>query len=145
MTAARTVLGVVVAVGFALTTAVVTAMIQTPWFSREIPPTVWAWPALVAAAVLAGALVAVSAPGRSADDGPDRRGLWGSVGMFIAVGCPVCNKIVLLAIGSAGAMTWFAPIQPWLGAASIALLAWALWRRLRSPRVCPIPEPRSAR
>lgn len=141
----RIALGVLAALGFALVTAVVTAMIDTPWFSREVPTTSWAWPSLIVASVLAGALVAVSVPGQNLNDGTPRRGLLGSVGMFLAVGCPVCNKIVLLALGSAGAMTWFAPIQPWLGVASIALLAWALWRQLRTPVACPIPTQRSAR
>lgn len=139
----RVVLGMLVAFGFVLSTAVVTAMIDTPWFSREIPTTTWAWPLLIVAAVLAGALVVVS--GQNADDGMGRRGMWGSAGMFLAVGCPVCNKIVLLTLGSAGAMTWFAPIQPWLGVASIALLACALWRRLGNGRSCPIPESRFER
>lgn len=141
----RMALGAFAAIGFALVTAVVTAMIDTPWFSREVPTTVWAWPSLVVASLLAGALVTVSMPGQNTNEGASRRGLLGSVGMFLAVGCPVCNKIVLLALGSAGAMTWFAPIQPWLGAASIALLAWALWRQLRTPAVCSIPTPRSTR
>src|SRR5699024_932277 len=31
---------------------------------------------------------------------------------WFAVGCPVCNKIALLALGYSGALTWFAPAQP---------------------------------
>lgn len=142
---ARIGLGVLAAVGFVLVTAVVTAMIDTPWFSRDVPTTSWAWPSLVIAAVLAGALVAVSVPGQVANERSARRGIWGGFGMFLAVGCPVCNKIVLLALGSAGAMTWFAPIQPWLGVVSIAVLAWALWRRLSTPAACPLPTPEGAR
>lgn len=141
----RIALGILAGFGFAMATAVVTAMIDTPWFSREVPTTRWAWPSLIVASLLAAALVAISVPGRMSNEGTSRRGVMGSFGMFLAVGCPVCNKIVLLALGSAGAMTWFAPIQPWLGVASILLLAWALWRQLRTPTVCPIPTERNAR
>ena len=52
---------------------------------------------------------------------------------------PVCNKIVLLAIGSAGAMQWFAPIQPLLAVAAVFALAWALHVRLRGERSCLLP------
>jgi hypothetical protein len=35
----------------------------------------------------------------------------------------------VLALGSSGALTWFAPAQPWLAALSIVLLVAALaWR-----------------
>ncbi len=56
---------------------------------------------------------------------------------FFAVGCPVCNKLVLLSLGAAGAVTWFQPFQPLLQVAAIALLTWALVRRLRNRASCP--------
>ena len=51
---------------------------------------------------------------------------------FLAVGCPTCNKLVLVALGTSGALSWFAPIQPVLGLAAVALLVVTLRRRLRS-------------
>ena len=53
-------------------------------------------------------------------------------GAFLAIGCPVCNKIALVLLGTSGALTIFAPIQPLIGAASLALLAGTLAWRLRS-------------
>ena len=61
-----------------------------------------------------------------------------------AVGCPVCNKVVLLALGSSGALTWFAPVQPLLAVLSIAGLAWALRVRLTNQRACRAQPARSA-
>ncbi len=63
-------------------------------------------------------------------DPPGRAGAVGGLLGFLAVGCPVCNKIALLALGYTGALQWFAPLQPWLAVAGIALLAYALSRRL---------------
>lgn len=63
----------------------------------------------------------------------------GAVSAF-AVGCPVCNKIVVLALGASGALTYFAPAQPLLALASLAMLAHALRRRLRVDVMCPIPS-----
>lgn len=120
-----------------------TVLIPNPVFGREIPMTWWAWPTLVAAALLSGLLAAtyVRAPQPMAgtDEQGSRRGMLGGVLTFFAVGCPVCNKAVLLAIGSAGAMQWFAPVQPFLAVAAVVALAWALHARLRGERSCTVP------
>jgi hypothetical protein len=55
---------------------------------------------------------------------------------FLAAGCPVCNKLVVLAVGTTGALDYFRPLQPLLGLASLVLLGVALRVRLqvRAPR-----------
>lgn len=53
----------------------------------------------------------------------------GSLLSFLAVGCPVCNKLMVLALGASGAITYFQPAQPWIGALSVALLAYGIWAR----------------
>jgi hypothetical protein len=69
----------------------------------------------------------------------------GGLATFFAIGCPVCNKIVLLALGTSGALNLFAPIQPLIGAASLALLAATLiWRLRRRPQGCAVPTARRA-
>lgn len=141
------------AVAYALLIAIPTDLIDTPVFSREIPPTWWSWPALVVSSVLAGLLTAtyVRVPGASEptgetdDDGVelDRSAKGGYLGGFLtffAVGCPVCNKLVLLALGTSGAMTWFEPVQPVLSLAAIGVLVWALRVRLRGDVSCDVPS-----
>ena len=68
----------------------------------------------------------------------DGRGTAGALLTFFAVGCPVCNKLVLLALGYAGALQWFAPVQPYLAGLAIVLLMWALVVRLRGQVACPV-------
>jgi hypothetical protein len=121
--------------------AIPTDLIDTPFFSRQVPPTVWAWPVLVVSAGLAGLVTATyvaypdgAAPRRS----ESRLGLAGGLVTFFAVGCPVCNKIVLLALGTTGALQIFEPIQPYLAGASILLLGWALYARLSRENSCRI-------
>ena len=131
------------AAAFVLLVAVPTDLIDTPVFGREIPPTWWAWPSMLVSSALAGLLTAtyVRAP-----DQPDRtstrRGGWiGGALTYFAVGCPVCNTLVLVALGSAGAIRWFEPVQPALQAGAVLLLGWALVSRLRGEASCPVPTP----
>ncbi len=127
----------------ALVVAVPTAMLPTPVFGREVPTTWWAWPVLGLTSVLSGLLLAtyVREPGAEAATTAsiDRRGAAGGLLTFFAVGCPVCNKLVLVALGYAGALRWFAPVQPFLAVAGVALVAWALHARLRGGLACPAP------
>lgn len=144
-----------VAVGATVATtvavAVPTDLIDTPVFGREVPPTWWSWPALLVSAVLTGLLVATyvrehPVPDQSiglTDAGADRSGQrWGGAGgvlTFFAVGCPVCNKLVLLALGTSGALTWFEPVQPVLSVAAVLVLGWVLRRRLSGQSSRPVP------
>ncbi|MFD2081629.1 hypothetical protein SAMN05421678_12836 [Actinopolymorpha cephalotaxi] len=130
------------AVLFAVVVAVPTDLIDTPLFSREVPPTWWAWPALAASSALAGLLTATYvSPISAVRSSTSHGGYAGGLLTFFAVGCPVCNKVVLLALGSAGAMTWFQPVQPLLQIAAVGLLIWALRQRVRGERQCRIAQP----
>jgi hypothetical protein len=53
-----------------------------------------------------------------------------------AVGCPVCDKLVVAVIGISGALNYWAPLQPVLGVASVAVLAAGLLIRLRGAVAC---------
>ncbi len=144
--ARRWVVAFAVAAGFVLVVAIPTDLIDTPVFGREVPPTWWAWPSLLVSSLLAGLLVATYVRAPAQPDRPSsRRGGWaGGLLTYFAVGCPVCNKLVLLALGSAGAMTWFEPFQPVLQAAAVLLLLWALRSRLLGELACSVPEPHLA-
>ena len=143
----RWVVALVCAVGTVLLIGLPTVLIPNPVFGREVPTVWWNWPALLVAAALSGLLVAtyVRAPGPPAgsaaagtDESGSRRGMLGGVLTFFAVGCPVCNKVVLLALGSSGAMQWFAPVQPVLAVGAAAALVWALHTRLTGERACAV-------
>jgi len=139
--------------GTALLIGLPTDVIPNPVFGRPVPVTWWSYPVLVVTAVLAGLVVATyvrdpTAAGPTAEGLADvddsepvsRTASVGGLLSFFAVGCPVCNKIVLVALGATGARQWFEPVQPLLAAASIVLLAWALRGRLRSAVACPLPR-----
>ncbi|MFZ2504038.1 MAG: hypothetical protein WAW88_15365 [Nocardioides sp.] len=137
------------ALAVALLVGLPTDLIPNPVFGRTIPPTTWSYPVLAVTALLSGLLIAtyvraplaeVSAPeGADQRDPTSTRGLLGGALSFFAVGCPVCNKLVLLALGTTGAVRWFEPVQPLLAAASIALVAYALRERLLAEVACRLP------
>lgn len=129
-----------------------TVLIPNPIFGREIPPTWWSYPAWIATSILSGMLLATYVrPGGSADDAvtepaidteaerSSRFGVAGTVLAWFAVGCPVCNKIALIALGYGGAMTWFAPVQPVLAVGALLLTGLAFLARLRGQVACPLP------
>jgi hypothetical protein len=130
------------ALAVAAVVAIPTAVIPTPVFGRAVDVTWWSYPTVIVSAVAGGLLLATyvrPVAGPPVDASADRSssvGLLGGFLTFIAVGCPVCNKLVLLAIGASGAVSWFAPIQPFLAAVSLVLLAVALHVRLGGELSC---------
>jgi len=129
----------------AILVALPTAVIPNPIFGRAVEVTWWSIPVVVLTGILGGLLLAtyVREPGlteeRPAQEArASKLGLAGGFIAFFAVGCPVCNKLVLIALGASGAMTWFAPVQPFLAVASVVLMAAALRIRLKNQVSCSV-------
>ena len=130
------------AVVVALVVGLPTDVIPNPVFGRPVPVTWWSYPVLALTAVLGGLLVGTyvrdAGPVVIDDERPARTGGLGGLLSFFAVGCPVCNKLVVIALGTVGARRWFEPFQPYLAALSLALLVVALRTRLRNMVSCPV-------
>lgn len=135
----------------------VSAIIPNPVFGRQIPPEAFAIAVWLLSSPLIGIVGATyTAPmpaasarpiafasvgplvaARPAEPTEQHRsstlGTLGSLGAFLAIGCPICNKLALMLLGTSGALSIWAPIQPVLGGLSLVLLALtATWRiRLR--------------
>lgn len=144
---ARRWLFALVTTGFTIVmVAIPTVLIPNPWFWREMPPTPWAWPVLIITSALAGLVAATYVARKDTEKTKAGAvGVAGALATFFAVGCPVCNKLVLLALGYAGALQFFEPLQPYLAGGSILLLGAALVLRIRRERSCPLPTPRAVR
>jgi hypothetical protein len=141
----------------ALAYGLVAAIIPNPAFGREIPPTDAAITVWLLSSPLMGIIGATysspraratspivllggdGAPGPSATASSpareDERATWlggvASFGAFLAIGCPLCNKVALVLLGTSGALSIWAPIQPILGAVSLTLLLGTVAWRLR--------------
>lgn len=105
-----------------------TDIIPNPVFGREVPVRPWEAPVLAATAILTGMYFGLQRRG-SEKSAPALSGA--GLAMF-AVACPVCNKVILLALGTSGALGFWQPLQPWLAGLSLVLLGGAVvwaWRR----------------
>lgn len=113
-----------------------TAVIPNPLFVRMTPTEPASLLTWIASAPLIGLILAsyVVRSGRSGDRHHGAGELPTSaagIGAFLAIGCPICNKLVVGLLGVSGALEAFAPVQPLIGGASVALLAGTVFWRLR--------------
>jgi hypothetical protein len=133
-----------VAFGTGLATFVViglpTDVIPNPVFGRAVPVTDWSMNVLILSSILSGLLIAtyIKTQDSAAEETSLKIGGVGGFLAFFAVGCPVCNKIALIALGYSGALHYFAPVQPYLAAASMLLLGYALRKRLIGESQCAV-------
>ncbi len=120
-------------------------LINNPIFSRVVPPRSYDYVIWVLSALLMG-LIAGSFTMTVAKAKDGGKVLSGGFLSFLAVGCPVCNKLVVLFLGTSGALSIFAPMQIYIGIASLLLLTWTLVLRARSVAgTCAIPPQATVR
>ena len=113
------------------------AVIPNPIFVRMTQTEAFNVIVWIGSAPLIGLLIAtyVRPPARVVD--PERtepgtmRTTLAGVAAYLAIGCPICNKVVVAALGVSGALNYFGPLQPIIGAGSLGLLGATLTWRLR--------------
>lgn len=139
--ARRWFVAVAAAAAAALVIGVPTGIIDTSFYTRMTPVRWWDYPVWAISAILVGLTVATYVRVDAAPPLHSRAGrtVGGTVLATFAVGCPVCNKLVVGVLGASGALAYWAPIQPLIGILSVALLATGLLLRLRSDVSCALP------
>ena len=121
----------------ALFIGIPTDVVPNPWFTRMTPVRPLDVALLVLTSATLGLLAATYVRNRSVAGGA--RGVAGGTLTGLAIGCPICNKAVVALIGTSGALSWFGPIQPLIGALGFGLAVWALVLRLRPRPTCAPP------
>ena len=107
-----------------------TAMIDNPYFIRMIPTRDQDYVIWIVSSLLLGLVIGTFAI--SSVKGSGGKAMGSGILTFFAVGCPICNKLVIVALGISGALTYFEPLQLYLGIASLIFLVWTLLLRARS-------------
>lgn len=138
--AKRWITALVTAVLTYLALGIPTAVIENPIFARAVEVTPWSVPVLAITSILAGLLLAtyVKTDNYLTEEKSLKVGGIGGLLSFFAIGCPVCNKLVLIALGTSGAMSYFAPIQPYLALIGIGFLIYAFRKRVLNESACSI-------
>jgi hypothetical protein len=115
-----------------------TDLIDTPLFVRMVPRTPLDYGFLVANSLLLGAYASLSyhGRGRARTGREDYAAMGGTLGGVLAFGCPVCNQLLILLIGVAGALTYIDPYRPLLGVASSGLIGLAVSSKVRQIQSC---------
>ena len=119
-----------------------TGVVPTDFYTRMTPVRWWDYPIWATSALLIGLIAATYVRvGDVPATGPDRsrRALGASLLATFAIGCPICNKLVVAAIGVSGALSYWAPLQPLLGVLGVVLLLTGLTTRLRGQACCTVP------
>lgn len=134
----RWLIALLVAVVTSVVMGIPTGVLPTPLYRRMTPVTWWDYPVLAASALLIGLIGATylrahAAPLRAREKGST---LLGGIFSAFAVGCPVCNKLVVAVVGASGALAYWAPMQPLLGLGSLGLISATLYIRLRRLLSC---------
>ena len=108
-------------------------VIPNPYFIRPLDarPTDYVFLAVITA--LAVALGATYGVPKSCSP-QDSKAFGSAFLLFIGIGCPVCNKVVIAVAGASGALTYFEPVQPFFSLAAIVLMGVALALRIRDVR-----------
>lgn len=103
-----------------------TVLVPNSLFRRMTPLRPWDVALWVVAAVLVGMILAARKLPGARNCRIEGRALGGGGLTYLAVACPICNKIVVALLGVAGALSYFAPVQPILGAIGLVLILLAL-------------------
>ncbi len=108
--------------------ALLTAMIPNPFFVRMTPPTLYEWIILIITTILVGMYIGLYYYKKEQQNTKSAcAATSGGFLGFLTFGCAVCNKILVFILGISGVMTYFLPIQPYLGIVSIGLLSYGIY------------------
>lgn len=106
----------------------VAALWANPFFMRMTPAGGFEISLLLLQSVLAGVYVGLP----SSPCGKRTAGAGAIIG-FIGIACPVCNKVLVLLIGSALLLEYFEPARLYVALGGAALLALAVWLKIARP------------
>ena len=102
-----------------------TALWQNPWFFRMTPVGPWDYVILGLEGTLLGLYLGVRVTGCGI-----KRATFGGVLGFLGFGCSICNKLLMLVFGAGFLLTYFEPVRYPIGAVGVAVLGFALYKKL---------------
>jgi hypothetical protein len=120
--------GVATAAAMFVALGTVAALWNNPFFMRMTPTGGFEIALLLLQSALAGVYV-----GLPRNPCGKRTAGAGAIIGFLGIACPVCNKILVLLIGSALLLEYFEPVRLHVALGGAVLLALAVWLKLARP------------
>ena len=110
----------------------VTVLLPNELFIRMTPVYAYDYIFLVLTSLLSGAYIGLWYYNKKAQTKCNYAAAGGAAGVFLSFGCAICNKLLILLLGVKGVAAYFMPLQPALGVASVALLAYAVYTQSKT-------------
>lgn len=139
-------IGIICAMGAFFVFGAPTGLIPNPVFARMIPSVPLDYVFLALTSILVGAYAGLYFYGRQATTKSQSVTAYsGVIGGIVAFGCPICNKVFVMALGTTSVMTYIEPYRPIIGAISVAVMGLAVYVKARQVRtgVCPVAQAES--
>lgn len=124
-------IGIFSGIGFFLLFGIVTDLIPNPWFIRMVGKTSLDYFFLITSSMLLGSYIAVHLQKKNIAKKCKIATYSGGAGSFLAFGCPICNKLLVLLFSATALITYFEPYRPMLGFVSVVVLSGALYWRIK--------------
>ena len=124
-------IGVLSSMGLFFLLGIPTSVIPNSFFIRMIPVKFLDYFFLIFSSVLLGSYIGVHYYKKNQVKKCDIITTTGGIGSFLAFGCPICNKLLVVLFGATALMTYFEPYRPVLGFVSTGLLGGALYWRIK--------------
>ena len=105
-----------------------TTLWHNPYFIRMIPVIGWDYIMLSLESMLIGLFFGIPKQPRTA-----KKCRIGCVFGFLGFRCSICNKLLLLPLGSRFLFTYFEPIRYYVGATGILIFSFALYQKMALP------------
>ncbi len=135
-------IGVISTIGAFFIFGAPTGLIPNPVFTRMIPSLPLDYVFLALTSVLVGAYAGLHFYGKQENTKSQNATAYsGVIGGIVAFGCPICNKVFVMALGTTSVMTYIEPYRPIIGAISVIIMGLAVFVKARQVRtgVCPAP------
>ena len=120
--------GFAAAVAMFVVLGTLAALWANPFFMRMTPAGGFEIALLLLQSVLAGVYVGLP----QSPCGKRTAGTGAIIG-FLGIACPVCNKVLVLLIGSALLLEYFEPVRLYVALGGAALLAVGVWLKMSRP------------
>lgn len=128
--------GIAAAAAMFVVLGTVAALWTNPLFMRMTPTGGFELALLLLQSVLAGVYL-----GQPQNPCGKRTAGAGAIIGFLGIACPVCNKLLVLAVGSVLLLEYFEPVRLYVALAGAALLAAAVWLKLTRPECLKVATP----